>query len=83
MAGWDGIRQVVAGYFDRHPETRGTVLERRARTMLVVMQAERETAGRPWRSPSSGEPASPIRELRGAARAARPESACARPFGVA
>jgi SAM-dependent methyltransferase len=50
VAGWDGIRRVVAGYFDRHPETRGTALERRARAMLVVMQAERETAGRPWRS---------------------------------
>jgi hypothetical protein len=49
-AAWDGIRKVVAGYFDRHPESRGTELERQARTMLAVMQADRETAGRPWRS---------------------------------
>jgi glycosyltransferase involved in cell wall biosynthesis len=50
-AGRDGARGVVEGYFDRHPDQRGTVLERRAHAMLEAHAARVDaTHGRPLRA---------------------------------
>lgn len=47
---WEGTQQVVRGYLDRHPEARGTRLERRIQAMLDVLRAGWDTDGRPWTS---------------------------------
>jgi hypothetical protein len=50
-AGRDGARGVVEGYFDRHPDQRGTALERRAHAMLDAHAARVDaTHGRPLRA---------------------------------
>jgi glycosyltransferase involved in cell wall biosynthesis len=46
----DGVHRVVAGYFERHPERRGSRLERRAKAMMEILAADQVTGGRPWRS---------------------------------
>ena len=40
----------VQRYLERHPEVRGTPLERRARAMLMMTEADHVSPGRPWRS---------------------------------
>jgi glycosyltransferase involved in cell wall biosynthesis len=65
----EGIRRVVAGYFQRHPEAQGSRLERRAEAMLEIMAADQVTRGRPWRSPAfwrAGltDPTAAVRKLR-------------------
>jgi GT2 family glycosyltransferase len=65
----EGIRRVVAGYFQRHPEARGSRLERRARAMLEIFAADQVTRGRPWRSArfwraGLADPAAGFRRLR-------------------
>jgi glycosyltransferase involved in cell wall biosynthesis/SAM-dependent methyltransferase len=49
-AAWRGSLAVVDRYRERHPEIRGSRIERRIEAMLAVMNAARETGGRPWRS---------------------------------
>ena len=62
--------RVVAGYFGRHPEQRGTALERRARTMLALHWArsyayrgERRAALERLRAGFRANPAAALREL--------------------
>ncbi len=50
VAAWEGSLAVVNKYRGRHPEIRGTRLEKRIEAMLDVMNAARETSGRSWRS---------------------------------
>jgi GT2 family glycosyltransferase len=47
-AAWAGCVRTVEGYFERHPEARGTALQRRAEAMLLVLAARQHTRGRPW-----------------------------------
>ena len=50
-AGRDGALGVVEGYFGRHPDQRGTALERRAHAMLYAHAARVDaTHGRPLRA---------------------------------
>jgi GT2 family glycosyltransferase len=47
---WDGAVRVVQGYFERHPEQRGTHVERSARAMLSFMRATHRPRRQIWRS---------------------------------
>lgn len=49
-AAWRGSVAVVERYRERHPEIRGSRIESRIEAMLAVMNAARDTGGRPWRS---------------------------------
>jgi glycosyltransferase involved in cell wall biosynthesis len=47
---WDGAVRVVQRYFERHPDQRGTHVERSARAMLSFMRATHRPRREIWRS---------------------------------
>jgi len=49
-AAWDGTLRVVERYFERHPDKRGTGVERQVRAMLSFMRATHRPRRQIWRS---------------------------------